>query len=92
MPGQTDVAILERVLTDRDRPMSEEVARYLLGLGFREEDHARMKELAGRARAGRLAPGEDEEFESFLRVGHLLSLLKSKARRARGAGGPRTAR
>lgn len=41
-----------------------------------------MNELAAKNRAGRLSAAEDEELESYIHVGHMLGILKSKARKA----------
>lgn len=40
-----------------------------------------MRALAAKAREGLLTPEEEIEIDSFERVGHLLSTLKSKARK-----------
>jgi hypothetical protein len=41
-----------------------------------------MDELAEKARQGSLSPEERAEADSYERVGHFVSLLKSKARRS----------
>lgn len=41
-----------------------------------------MRELAARARAGTLTAEEQAEIDTYGRVGSLLSILKSKARRS----------
>jgi hypothetical protein len=41
-----------------------------------------MNELAERATMGTFTPEEQAELDSYERVGHLLSFLKSKARRS----------
>jgi hypothetical protein len=58
------------------------LARGFLRLSFPEEDRRRMNELAEKASLGTLTAGEQEEVDSYERVGHLLPLLKSKARRS----------
>jgi hypothetical protein len=45
-----------------------------------EQDRARMEALAEKARAGTLTTEEQVELDAYERVGHFLSLLKSKAR------------
>jgi len=39
-----------------------------------------MNELAEKAREGGLSPAEEQEIENYRQVGHLLALLRSKAR------------
>jgi hypothetical protein len=75
----TEAAIWERVIHPNG-PMSREIAQGILQLGFSNDERQRMRELAERNRAGKLAPGEDEELDNFCRVGNTLSLLKSRAR------------
>ena len=59
-----------------------ELARYILTLGFDAEDQARMSELAERNQEGALASEEQVELQNFVKAGHLLALLHSKARRS----------
>jgi hypothetical protein len=62
--------------------MSPELPRYVLTLGFGEEDQARMRDLAERNQAGALPSEEQAELMSFVQAGHLLALLHSKARKS----------
>ena len=41
-----------------------------------------MNALAAKARQGALTPDEDDELTSYIRVGHLLGILQSKARQS----------
>jgi len=41
-----------------------------------------MDDLGVRNQAGRLAPDEHDQLMSYVRAGHLLALLHSKARKA----------
>ena len=52
----------------------------LLTLDFPPEDRERMNQLAARAGDGELTDDEQREIDAYERVGHILSLLKSKAR------------
>ena len=82
MNPNTDAAILSRLL-DADAPtLSEEAARSILGLNFTPADRDRMNQLAEQAREGTLSQDDQDELQSYERVGHLLSLMKSKARRS----------
>ena len=65
----------------RDDP-SQEVARYLLSIGFEERDRDRMQYLADRSQSGTLTDEERAEFDSYLHVGNLLAVIQSKARAA----------
>ena len=57
-------------------------AKEILALGFSPADEERMHALAAKAREGTLSPGEEAEVEAYSRVGSLLGILKSRARRA----------
>jgi hypothetical protein len=47
-----------------------------------------MNALSAKARAGTLTDDENEELDNYLRVGDLLAILQSKARRSIGNGQP----
>jgi len=64
-------------------------ARALLKLRFPEQDQERMHELSAKARAGTLDAREKAEIDAYERLGCLLDILHSKARRA--LKGPRSA-
>jgi hypothetical protein len=77
-----EAAILQRVL-EPDRPtLSVAAARSILAIEFSPADKARMRELAAKARAGSLTADEQAEIDAYGRVGSLLAILKSKARRS----------
>jgi hypothetical protein len=85
----TIVPIWVRILDTSQDALSPEVARYLLQLHFPEADHERMRALLDRAKAGTQTEEERAENEEYIRAGHLLALLKAKARIAlRKAGFP----
>jgi hypothetical protein len=62
--------------------LSLSAARSLLKFGFSPRDHDRMHELSAKARAGTLSPQEQVEMDTFERLGCLLDILHSQARRA----------
>jgi uncharacterized protein YnzC (UPF0291/DUF896 family) len=62
--------------------LSPEQARYFLRLKFPPRDVRRMNALSAKARAGTLTSEEDEELENYVRIGHLLGILQSRARQA----------
>src|SRR4051794_38933011 len=76
---ETEVTILARVLADEHGQIPPELARYILDLGFSDQDKARMHELAVRNQEDALTPAEKDELSAFAKAGSLLSLLKSKA-------------
>lgn len=82
MPTATEVAIWDRLLDDSAQELTPDAARYFLRLDFRESDHARMEELAKSAQEGSLSGEERSEYEEYLRAGHLLALMQSRARMA----------
>lgn len=63
----------------RDDP-PQEVAQYLLSIGFAERDRDRMQQLADRSESGTLTDEERAEFDSYLHIGNLLAVIQSKAR------------
>ena len=82
--GGDEVSILARMLVNDDGDLPEGVARYILGLEVSDRDQARMRDLAERNREDALTPAEREEMAAFAKATTLLSLLKSRARRALG--------
>ncbi|WP_165248416.1 hypothetical protein [Paludisphaera soli] len=79
--GETEVAILARILGDQSGRMSDALARHFLELNLSESDKARMHELAVRNQDDALSQMEKEEMLAFAKAASLLSILKSKARR-----------
>ena len=80
--GTSEVAIFSRVLQPDQATLPVAAARAILALGFTQADKERMRELAAKARACTLPPAEEDETTNYERVGHVLSLWKSKARRS----------
>lgn len=79
---QSEVGILARVLGNETEPLPNTIARYILHLGFSEKDQNRMHELAERNQEGALSHAEKQELGAYAKAASLLSILKSKARRA----------
>jgi hypothetical protein len=75
-----EAAIWERVIHP-EGDLSPATARAILRLAFSDADRQRMHELARKAQEGALSPAEEADIEGFDRVGTLLSILKSKARK-----------
>jgi hypothetical protein len=80
--GTSEIAILSRVLQHDKPSWSTSTAKAILELDFEETDKERMHELSAKARQGTLTRREQAELDNFERVGHLIGLLRSKARRS----------
>jgi hypothetical protein len=78
----SEIAIFARLIKADRGDLSPELARYLLTLGFEEDDQVRMRELAERNQEGELSAGEQRELQNYVTAGHWLALLHSKARRS----------
>ena len=78
----SEIAIFGRLIKSDDGDLSHELARYILTIGFGEEDQARMRDLAERNQVGILPPEERDELQNYVKAGHLLALLHSKARKS----------
>jgi hypothetical protein len=82
--GENEVTILARVLGNDRGELAPEMARHFLELGFSDRNKARMHDLAVRNQDDALSAAEKDELVAFAKAGTLLSILKSKARRALG--------
>jgi hypothetical protein len=78
---KSEAAIFSRVVDYSMSDLSPETVRSILNLGFSEEDHARVHELTTRNQDGALSAEEKEELMNYVKVGNLLALLQSKARK-----------
>ncbi|MBI3467400.1 MAG: hypothetical protein HY000_30695 [Planctomycetes bacterium] len=79
--GPSVATILARVLGNENGQLPPDVARYILTVGFSDEDKSRMHELAVRNQQGALSADETEELFEYADAGTVLSILKSTARR-----------
>jgi hypothetical protein len=77
----SEISILARVLSDGEE-FTPALARHVLGLGFSEEDNARMNDLAARNQRGALSSRERDNLRGYANAGCLLGILHAKARRA----------
>jgi hypothetical protein len=82
-PGNhiSEAAIFGRLFANGRQPLTPELARHVLTLGFSDEDRTRMHELAVKNQAGQLSPPEAAELDSYIKVGDLVAILQSKARK-----------
>lgn len=76
-----DIAIFARLLQGGGANMRPSLARHVLSLGFSDEEQRRMSDLAARNQEGVLSAEERDELFGFVRAGHLLAALQSRARR-----------
>jgi len=79
---QSEAAIFGRVFANGKRALSPELAKHVLSLTFDDLDKARMHQLAVGNQDGALSTAEQEELHNYIKVGHLLAILQSKARQA----------
>lgn len=77
----TETAIWTRLIRPDDTDLSPEAAAFFLKVEFDTSDRQRMHELALKAQEGNLTPAEREQLACYERIGTLLSILKSKARK-----------
>ena len=77
-----EAAILSRIVMPDEHDLNAEAARALLRLELTADDRRRMHELAGKNQSGLLTAAEEQELDSYVRVGRLLDLLAAKARRS----------
>jgi hypothetical protein len=78
----TEAAILKRIIKPSESMLPPEVAKVVLGWEFSAADRRRMLALLEKAKKGVMTTTEKSSAESYERVGHMLSILKSKARRS----------
>lgn len=76
----TEADVFNRLIDATNPTLTPEAAAGFLQLGYSEADHGRMAELAAKSSEGTLSSDERRELESYVFVGDVLSLLKSKAR------------
>jgi hypothetical protein len=78
----SEAGIFCRVFANGRQAMTTELARHILSLGFSAGDTTRMHDLAAKNQEGRISPEELQELDNYVRVGDLLAILQSRARRA----------
>jgi hypothetical protein len=79
---ESEMAILRRVVDPGQPFLSVEAAEAILRLDFHADDLMRMNQLAEKNRAGQLTPTDEQELNGYIRVGQILGILQSKARRS----------
>jgi hypothetical protein len=74
--------IFRRVIEPENGSLAPDVARYVHGLDFKPDDHARYELLSAKTQEGALSPQESEELEGFLHIDSLLAIMRLKAERS----------
>ncbi|HEY2411999.1 MAG TPA: hypothetical protein VGI40_07140 [Pirellulaceae bacterium] len=77
-----DTAILARTIYPTRKSLPPGIAEEILQWDFSPEDKRRMGELSVKANEGELSAQEEEEIDSYIRVGHIVNLMQAKARLA----------
>jgi uncharacterized protein YnzC (UPF0291/DUF896 family) len=78
---KNEADILQRLLNQNAPGFTPDAARFFLSLTFASDDVDRMNELSSKAGEGTLTEEEQQELDSYEGIGHLLGMLKSKARK-----------
>jgi hypothetical protein len=77
----SEAAIFARLWETGDGGLTPVLARHIVKLGFSEADRERMHDLAVKNQEGRISVEELDELDSYIKVGDLLAILQSRARR-----------
>ncbi len=81
LDSNSELAIFMRVF-EPDEPFdAPEAAEAILAFAFDHKDVDQMNRLAAKNRDGEISANELDELENYVRVGQLLGILQSKARR-----------
>ncbi len=80
--ANNEAMILERLLEPDKPTLPPSACEAILAIAFSSADKTRMHQLAAKAQSGTLSVEEQAEAEAYSRVGSLLGVLKSKARRS----------
>jgi hypothetical protein len=80
--GTSEVAIFGRILESDQATLDVAAAQAIINFDFKQTDKERMRVLLAKAKKGTLTADEQIEIDNYERVGHMLSLMKSKARRS----------
>jgi hypothetical protein len=77
-----EAGIWARLMDSQPTELTPDAARCLLVLSFDEQDQARVQALAEQSQEGLLDEDDAREFDSYLHIANLLSVIQSKARLA----------
>jgi len=76
---KTSATVLGRALEIKGGKIPPEGARFILGLGIREEDKERMLKLLAKQQKGPITAAERDELESYVQADQILSILRAQA-------------
>lgn len=77
----SEAAIFSRLWESEEGELSPALARHIVKVRFSKKDRSRMHELALKNQEGCLVPRERRELDNYIKVGDLIAILQSKARR-----------
>lgn len=77
----SESTLLDDLLEPFGACLTPEVAQKLVNLQANEAVVARVEELADKCNEGTLTPDERAEYESYVQVNQVMTLLKAKARK-----------
>lgn len=80
MTNGEGVRVLDRLLDPLSRCLTSESARAVVALRADAAAQARIAELAEKCNEGVLTPVERREYEVYVQVGDVISILQAKAR------------
>lgn len=72
--------MLDRILGPVSKSLNVVAARKLVGLKADRKVQARVAELAEKCNEGELTPAERREYEQYVMAGHVVAVLKARAR------------
>ena len=77
----TQEAIMDEMLAPLVEALTPETARALSQIRPKPAVQSRVDQLASKCNDGSLSDEERDEYEDYVRIGNLLSLIKAKAKR-----------
>jgi len=77
----SESTLLDGLLEPFSDCLTPEVAQKLVNLHANEAVVARVEELADKCNEGTITPDERAEYESYVQVNQVMTLLKAKARK-----------
>jgi hypothetical protein len=80
MVASVETSIWERLVDPSWSHLGPEAAQAILQIRFQQHDVDRMNQLAARAQTGALTEVEQNELDTYIRIGRMVSVLQSKAR------------
>lgn len=87
---KTQARIWARIIDPDRGDLTPAAARFMLNLDFRPSDRRRVATLSSKSNEGLLTDEERSELEEYIRVGEVLAVLQSKARRSLKKNGKNT--